>query len=95
MLLDYVPEARSTWAPAVVILNDKYYMYYSLSTFGSQVSYIGRVEADSPLGPYTNSVEILRSRNLTAPMQLIRKYFLIKTKDYGWFTVLFCWNLYH
>lgn len=76
--LDYVPEARSTWAPAVVILNDKYYMYYSLSTFGSQVSYIGRVEADSPLGPYTNSVEILRSGELNGPNAIDPEVFFDK-----------------
>lgn len=65
--LAYVPGGTSTWAPAVVFLQGKYYMYYSLSTFGSQKSYIGRVEASSPLGSYENSVEILRSGDINGP----------------------------
>lgn len=65
--LEYVPGAGSTWAPSVILLDGKYYMYYSLSTFGSQVSYIGRVVADSPLGPYGDSKEILRSGNINGP----------------------------
>ncbi len=51
----------STWAPDVIKLNGKYYMYYSLSTWGSNKSYIGRVEANSVLGPYSNSVEVIKT----------------------------------
>ena len=36
-----IPGARGIWAPDVVFLNDKYYVYYSVSTFGSQRSVIG------------------------------------------------------
>jgi len=57
----------STWAPAVHRFGEKYYMYYSLSTFGSSVSYIGRVEADSVLGLYDNSVEIVKSDGRGGP----------------------------
>lgn len=32
---------RTFWAPDVVHVNDKYHLYYSVSTFGSQVSAIG------------------------------------------------------
>ena len=53
--------ASSTWAPAVTKFGDKFYMYYSLSTFGSAVSYIGRVEADTITGPYSNSKLIVKS----------------------------------
>jgi len=51
----------SAWAPDVIKLGGRYYMYYSLSTWGSNRSYIGRVEANSVLGPYSNSVEVLRT----------------------------------
>ncbi|MDR2581469.1 MAG: glycoside hydrolase family 43 protein [Fibromonadaceae bacterium] len=51
----------STWAPDVIKINGMYYMYYSLSTWGSNRSYIGRVEANSVTGPYSNSVEVLRT----------------------------------
>jgi len=51
----------TTWAPDVIKLNGKYYMYYSLSTFGSNKSYIGRVEAAGATGPYSNSVEVVKT----------------------------------
>lgn len=57
----HVRNASSTWAPDVIKIGSKYYMYYSLSTFGSAVSYIGRVEASSPTGPYSNSQYIIKS----------------------------------
>lgn len=54
-------EASSTWAPGMIKIDDTYYMYYSLSTFGSQTSYIGRVESKNILGPYTNNKKIVKS----------------------------------
>ena len=36
-----IPGARGIWAPDVVFFNDQYYVYYSVSTFGSQRSVIG------------------------------------------------------
>ncbi|MDR0327749.1 MAG: arabinan endo-1,5-alpha-L-arabinosidase [Planctomycetaceae bacterium] len=36
-----IPGSRGLWAPDVVFLNGKYYVYYSVSTFGSQRSAIG------------------------------------------------------
>ena len=52
----------TTWAPDVEYINGKYYMYYSLTkTFGSNQSAIGRVESNSPEGPFTNNVIIVDS----------------------------------
>ncbi|MDR2727526.1 MAG: glycoside hydrolase family 43 protein [Chitinispirillales bacterium] len=51
----------STWAPDVVKLDGRYYMYYSLSTWGSNRSYIGRVDANSVTGPYSNSAEVVKT----------------------------------
>jgi len=56
----------TTWAPDVIKLSGKYYMYYSLSTFGSGTSYIGRVEASSVTGPYSNSVEVVKTTHGTS-----------------------------
>lgn len=70
--------AGSTWAPAVHHFEGKYYMYYSLSTFGSSVSYIGRVEADSVLGPYDNSVEIVKSDGRGGPNAIDPELFFDK-----------------
>jgi len=36
-----IPRARGLWAPDVVFHNDQYYVYYSVSTVGSQRSVIG------------------------------------------------------
>jgi arabinan endo-1,5-alpha-L-arabinosidase len=68
----------STWAPCVHKFGDKYYMYYSLSTFGSSVSYIGRVEGDSALGPYDNSVEIVKSDGRGGPNAIDPELFFDK-----------------
>lgn len=55
-------DINSTWAPDVIKIGKKYYMYYSLTkAFGSGTSAIGRVEADSVTGPYKNDVLIVRS----------------------------------
>jgi arabinan endo-1,5-alpha-L-arabinosidase len=39
--LEYVPRADSIWAPDISFYNDKYHLYYSVSTFGSNHSCIG------------------------------------------------------
>ncbi|MCL2623255.1 MAG: arabinan endo-1,5-alpha-L-arabinosidase [Planctomycetaceae bacterium] len=45
-----VPGARNIWAPDIVAMNEKYYLYYSVSTFGSQRSVIG-VATNETLNP--------------------------------------------
>ena len=58
----YVGEgAESTWAPDVNFYDGKYYMYYSLSLFGGNRSVIGRVSAESVMGPYTNEEIFIRT----------------------------------
>ena len=53
---------NTTWAPDVEYYNGTYYMYYSITkAFGSDESVIGRVEAKSPLGPYSNNKIIISS----------------------------------
>lgn len=37
----YVPEATDLWAPDISFYNDRYHLYYSISTFGSNHSAIG------------------------------------------------------
>lgn len=52
----------STWAPDVEYYNGKYYMYYSLTySFGSNYSAIGRVSADSVMGPYSGDTVVVSS----------------------------------
>jgi arabinan endo-1,5-alpha-L-arabinosidase len=44
--------ATNIWAPYILKYKDKYRLYYSVSAFGMQTSYIGLAEADSPEGPW-------------------------------------------
>ena len=47
---DYVPKAEGIWAPDISFTNGKYYLYYSVSTFGSNHSCIG-LETNTTLNP--------------------------------------------
>lgn len=40
---EYVPGAENIWAPDISFFNDRYHIYYSVSTFGSSRSAIGLV----------------------------------------------------
>ncbi|MDR1414426.1 MAG: arabinan endo-1,5-alpha-L-arabinosidase [Odoribacteraceae bacterium] len=44
--------ASNIWAPYVVKHGERYRMYYCVSAFGRQTSYIGLAESDSPVGPW-------------------------------------------
>lgn len=56
---------KSTWAPDIIKHENKYYMYYALtSAFGKGKSCIGRVSSDSILGPYSNEEVLIYSHDL-------------------------------
>jgi len=60
----YVPSKTdfNVWAPDIVYYNSKYYLYYSVSTFGSNVSCIGLVSCTSILsGDWTDMGMVIRS----------------------------------
>ena len=44
--------ATNIWAPYILQYNGKYRLYYSVSAFAKQTSYIGLAESDSPEGPW-------------------------------------------
>ncbi|PXV60186.1 arabinan endo-1,5-alpha-L-arabinosidase [Dysgonomonas alginatilytica] len=44
--------ASNIWAPYILEYKGKYRLYYSVSAFGMQTSYIGLAEADSPEGTW-------------------------------------------
>ena len=46
--------ATNMWAPHVKKVGDEFRMYYSVSAFGTNSSYIGLATAPHPLGPWTN-----------------------------------------
>src|SRR5690625_1058337 len=45
-------EDGGIWAPDIVFYNDKYYMYYSQSTWGDANPAIGVATSSSPEGPF-------------------------------------------
>lgn len=46
-----VPGVRNPWAPDISFRDGRFWLYYSLSTFGSQVSAVGLATADRPDAP--------------------------------------------
>ncbi|WP_223649640.1 family 43 glycosylhydrolase [Hymenobacter psoromatis] len=62
--------AGTFWAPECRYLNGKYYLYYSCSTFGSQVSTIGlattpTLDATDPAYKWTDQGEVISSNTTT------------------------------
>lgn len=65
---DGVPEEAAAWsggptlwAPDVKKIGDKYHMYYSSSTFGSNRSFIGLATSDSMEGPWKDEGEVIKT----------------------------------
>lgn len=54
--------ATNIWAPFAVHYGNKFRLYYCVSAFGMQTSYIGLAESDSPLGPWTLKGEVVKTR---------------------------------
>ncbi|GAB4525558.1 MAG: arabinan endo-1,5-alpha-L-arabinosidase [Anaerolineae bacterium] len=52
----YVPNATNLWAPDISFYNDKYHIYYSISTFGSNHSAIG-LATNTTLNPDDEAFE--------------------------------------
>ncbi|MDD4970550.1 MAG: arabinan endo-1,5-alpha-L-arabinosidase [Paludibacter sp.] len=54
--------ATNIWAPYIVNYNGKYRLYYCVSAFGLQTSYIGLAESDSPLGPWVQKGNVIKTQ---------------------------------
>lgn len=65
-----INNADYVWAPQVIYLNGRYYMYYCTSAFGKKLSYIGLAIADKPEGPFVPAGKIL-SCNPADPVNTI------------------------
>ncbi|MBS2099790.1 arabinan endo-1,5-alpha-L-arabinosidase [Carboxylicivirga linearis] len=53
--------ADNMWAPFIRQVGDEFRLYYSVSFFGSNASYIGMATAKSPLGPWENKGEVVKT----------------------------------
>ncbi len=60
--LEWVPKARGIWAPDVVRMGDFFFLYYSVSTFGSNRSYIGVARSRSLAGPWEDLGEVIKTQ---------------------------------
>lgn len=54
--------ATNIWAPYPVKYQDKFRLYYCVSAFGLQTSYIGLAESNSPLGPWKLQGAVVRTQ---------------------------------
>lgn len=59
----YVPNQATNdlWAPDIEYYNGKYWLYYSVSSFGSNTSAIGLASATNINGPWTDNGLVIRS----------------------------------
>nr|WP_321412462.1 family 43 glycosylhydrolase [uncultured Carboxylicivirga sp.] len=53
--------ADNMWAPFIRKVGDEYRLYYSVSYFGSNASFIGMATSESPLGPWEDKGEIVKT----------------------------------
>lgn len=54
--------ATNIWAPYPVKVGDIFRLYYCVSAFGMQTSYIGLAESSSPLGPWTQKGAVVKTK---------------------------------
>lgn len=59
-------DAKGLWAPEVVKMNGRYYMYYSASQFGKTQSFIGVAVSEVVTGPYEDLGLVYRSKEGTS-----------------------------
>lgn len=67
-----IPDHDSFWAPSVIELDGKFYMYNSIEIYNDKPDKGGHrgamhvSEADNPLGPFTNTTQILHPFSIDA-----------------------------
>jgi len=54
--------ATNIWAPYIVQYKSIFRLYYSVSAFGLQTSYIGLAESESPMGPWTSKGCVVKTK---------------------------------
>ena len=56
-----IHDSNDVWAPDIHYFQGKYWIYYAVSSFGSNSSAIGLISANSPDGPWTDGGVVLSS----------------------------------
>ncbi len=66
--IDWIPEDKSAWAPAIISKDNTCYFYYSV---GPKPSHIGVATGNSPLGPFKDSGKALIADNNSPDFEAI------------------------
>jgi arabinan endo-1,5-alpha-L-arabinosidase len=75
-------EKGGIWAPEVVKVNGKYYMYYAYSTWGDPNPGVGLAIADSAAGPFTDNGKLFLSSEVNVPNSIDPFYLEENGKKY-------------
>ncbi|MBD1420720.1 family 43 glycosylhydrolase [Sphingobacterium chuzhouense] len=70
------------WAPDINYIHDKYYLYYSMSTWGDDNPGIGLAIADSPKGPFVDQGKLFTSKEIDVPNSIDPFYMEEDGKEY-------------
>lgn len=86
---DEVPEARNCWAPDIYFMNDQYYLYYSLSSFGVNHSAIGlatnaTLNPDDPGYAWVDRGLVVRSRPGETDFNAIDPNLIVTSAGEAW-----------
>ncbi|AOM79399.1 family 43 glycosylhydrolase [Pedobacter steynii] len=73
------------WAPDVVLINKKYYMYYSYSAWADPNPGIGLAVASNPGGPFIDQGKLFLSSEIGVPNTIDPFYFSENNKKYLFF----------
>jgi arabinan endo-1,5-alpha-L-arabinosidase len=88
-----IPGTRGIWAPDISYFNDKYHIYYSVSTFGKNNSAIGLVtnttlDPNSPDYKWEDQGMVIRSTTGKTNWNAIDGNLILEGKDKAWL----CWG---
>lgn len=88
-----IPDTRGVWAPDISFFNDKYHIYYSISTFGKNNSAIGLVtnhilDPNSPDYKWEDQGMVIRSVSGRDDYNAIDGNLVLEDPDKAWL----CWG---
>lgn len=75
-------KAGSIWAPDINLLNGRYYLYYSMSTWGDPNPGIGLAIADKPQGPFIDQGKLFDSKGIDVPNSIDPFFIQDNAKNY-------------
>lgn len=74
--------AGGIWAPDINIIDGKYYLYYSYSTWGDKNPGVGLAISDSPKGPFIDQGKLFDSESINVPNSIDPFFISDKGKNF-------------